>query len=89
MAEKMARAMNPECFEPEVERVYGDLWAFDKQAKMKRMALAALEAMREPNDTVTQAGLDHIMRYHPFGYKGAWRCMIEQAILEAKGEEIQ
>lgn len=55
MIETVARALDPECFDAEVERVYGELWAFDRQAKARRNARAAIEAMREPTPEMVAA----------------------------------
>lgn len=56
--ERVARALNPECFDAEVERVYGELWAFDSQAKARRQARAAILALREPTKEMVVAGDD-------------------------------
>lgn len=80
LVEKMARAMNPECFEPEVERVYGDLWAFDKQAKMRKMALAALKAIRVPTLKMARAGKPATGSAAMSDW--TWCAMVEAAIAE-------
>lgn len=42
LVEAIARAFNPECFEPEVVKTYGDLWALRQQDKQRHFARAAL-----------------------------------------------
>jgi hypothetical protein len=42
LVEKMAQEINPECFEPEVVKTYGDLWALRQQEKMRSIAKTAL-----------------------------------------------
>ena len=99
MVERVARAIDPLCFEPEVERVYGDLWALHSQHKAREKALAALRAMREPTLTMLGDGETAIMycedttqdsygSYTWIDHRRAavetWAAMIDAAINEGK-----
>lgn len=53
--EEVAKAIDPECFDPEVERVYGDMWAFERQRKAREAAIAAVKAMRKPSRLMLDA----------------------------------
>ena len=56
MIERVARVLNPQVFDPEVLRVYGDLWANDDHDKAIRQARAAIAVMRNPTQTMKTRG---------------------------------
>jgi hypothetical protein len=85
MIERVARTLNSEVFDPEVLRVYGDLWAYDARDKALKQARAAIEAMREPTGFMKTSGLyshalDEAESLNIEHVGEVWRAMIDEAL---------
>lgn len=82
--ERVARALDPECFEDAVVRVYGDLWAYELQAKARRQARAAILALREPTPEMLQAACDATFCPDPLtpetAHRIGWTAAIDAAL---------
>ena len=77
MIERVARTLNAEVFDPEVLRVYGDIWAYDSRDKALERARAMIEAMRDPTKAMIAAGWIDKEDVNP---DDIWRAMIEEAL---------
>lgn len=79
MIEECAKAIDPECFEPEIVKIYGDLWAYKRQEECRNAVRAVLTRLREPTPGMNQAGA-HAALIQREGHMGIFRAMIDAAL---------
>jgi hypothetical protein len=84
LVEAMARAMRPECWDEKLLPMYGDLWMYAEQAKLRTAAVSALRAMAEvePSESMTLAAAE--AAYENDHFDNIYRAMLTQAVAEAQ-----